>query len=281
MAEDLTPRDDVRAEIVPDDDATRAPAPAAPVAARPDGAPPYQARFQLIFGILLGVAMAAVAATALFLTVGKNSNGPSVEWSTWHPTGSDGLAAVNQIADHVGQRYTLPSGNQLVAVHGGPLELGGLPVTVAVRDPAPNSGKISVLDSKGVLFTLCGLGKYCSIKEGKPSVARHLVLRRESLELALYTFRYIKNVDEVVIMLPPAPGDKPSEAMFFRRGEVGGSLSRPLAATLPGPPPSINRLGVAQANFLNRLTGANLYGFEAVQGQDAKVYLVLQKPTTP
>jgi hypothetical protein len=264
MAEDLTPRDDVTAEIVPETE----PAPGAP----------YQSRFQLLFGVLLGVALAAVAAAGIFLSTGhRASDNGAVGWSPWQPNAANGLGAVQQIADHIGQRYTLPSGNQMVAVRGGALELGGLPVTVAVRDPAPSSGKIAVLGKKGVLYTLCGLGKLCSIKEGKPSVSRHLVLRRESLELALYTFRYINNVDEVVVMLPPPPGKKPTEAMFFVRGQVGGSLSRPLQQTLPGPPPAVNRLGSTQARLLNRLTAPNLYAFSAVQGQDATVYLVLQR----
>ena len=81
----------------------------------------------------------------------------------------------------------------------------------------PGNGKTSqdvnagpkVFDDSGVLFNLCGGGQNCSIREGKPTVARSLVLRRESLELALYTFRYIKNINEVVVMLPPAPGQKP------------------------------------------------------------------------
>jgi hypothetical protein len=282
LAEDLTPRDDVRAEIVPDDDPkplrvpekTAQPDDAA--ADAPAEAPPYQSRFQLIFGVLLGVGMAAVAATVLFLAVGKTTSTDegTATWSSWRPNASDGLEAVSQIATHVGQRYTMPSGNQLVAVNGGALELGGFPVTVALQA----QGKVAILNGKGVLYTLCGLGKYCSIKEGKPSVARHLVLRREALELALYTFRYIKNVDEVVVILPPAPGDKPSQAMFFRRSDVGASLDRPLRATLPGSPPNINRLSPesAQGVFLARLTDANLFQYRPEQGGDARVYLVLQ-----
>jgi hypothetical protein len=267
VAEDLTPRE-------------ASPQPAHPLPGGQSDAPPYQARFQLLFGVLLGVGLAAVAATVLFLAVGRTTNSSdTVMWSPWRPTAPDGLTAVQQIADHVGQRYTLPSGNQLVGVRGGALELAGLPVTVALR----NAGKISIMDKKGVLYTLCGLGKMCSIKEGKPSPARHLVLRREALELALYTFRYVGNVDEVVVMLPPPPGKKASEAMFFRRGEVSLSLDRPLGVTLPGAPPAIDRLDRSQAAFLNRLTGPNLYAFEAVQGQDAKVYLVLDRIplTTP
>lgn len=241
-----------------------------------DELPPYQARFQLLFGVLLGVAMAAVVATVLVLASGRKVDDPgAATWAPWHPTASDGLAAVNQIAAHVGARYTLPSGDQLVAVRGGPLELAQLPVTVAIQ----NQGRYKVLDEKGVLYNLCGLGANCSIKQGKPTVARSLVLRRESLELALYTFRYVKNVDQVVAILPPKPGTKPSFAMFFRRGDVKPSLVRPLAATLPGAPPVPPKVSKFQQAFISQLTDKNLFSFEPQEGADAHVYLVLSRPT--
>jgi hypothetical protein len=234
--------------------------------------PPYQSRFQLLFGVLLGVAMAAIVATVLVLAGGhKDSDPGAISWAPWHPTAGDGLEAVNQIADHVGQRYTLPSGNQLVAVRGGPLELARLPVTIAVEQ----QGDIKIFDQKGVLYNLCGLGDNCAIKEGKKSVARHLVLRREALELALYTFRYIKNVDQVVVILPPPPGEKASLAMFYRRGDVGASLNRPLAATLPGNPPVPPHMSKGERVFISNLTAGNLYQFSPQEGGDAHIYLVL------
>ena len=241
-----------------------------------DAPPPYQSRFQLLFGVLLGVAMAAVVATVIVIASGKKAEDPgAVSWAPWHPTASDGLEAVNQIADHVGQRSTLPSGNQLVGVRGGPLELARLPVTIALQD----QGNVKILDEKGVLFNLCGLGRNCSIKEGKPTVARSIVLRREALELALYTFRYIKNVEQVVVILPPDPrkNQKPSFAMFFRRGEVGASLNRPLAATLPGTPPIPPDVSKAQQKFIESLTNNNLFAFTPQEGGDAHIYLVLSR----
>ncbi len=266
MAEDLV-------RIVPDDEEPRE-------QERRAGhePPPYQSRFQLLFGVLLGVGLAAVVATVIVIAGGSRSNdatGGGVSWAPWHPTASNGLDAVNQIADHVGRRYTLPSGNQLVGVRGGPLELAHLPVTVAIEQ----QGSVKILDQQGVLYNLCGLGPNCSIREGKPSVARHLVLRREALELALYTFRYINNINEVVVILPPAPGDKPNEAMFYRRGDVGASLDRPLSATLPGPPPVPPRVSIEQQDFLNRLTVNNLFAFTPQEGGDAHIYLVLTRPT--
>jgi hypothetical protein len=263
MAEDL-------ARIVPGEEAREAEA--APSSFEP---PPYQSRFQLLFGVLLGVALAAVAATVVVTAGGKQSNDPgAVTWADWHPTAKDGLDAVNQIADHVGQRYTLPSGNQLVGVRGGPLELARLPITIALQ----NQGKVQIFDQRGVMFNFCGLGKDCSIKEGKPSIARGLVLQRESLELALYTFRYIKNIDQVVVIMPPRPGQKANKAMFYRRGEVGASLDRPLAATLPGAPPAVDHLSKAEGDFIGRLTQGNVYSFTPQEGGDAHIYLVLSPP---
>jgi hypothetical protein len=235
-------------------------------------APPYQSRFQLIFGVLLGIALAAVAATVLFAADGKKAEDPAaVSWAAWKPTATDGLQAVDQIAVHVGERYTLPSGNQLVGVRGGNLEIANLPVTIAMQA----AGKVRIFDEQGVMFNLCGVGKDCSIKEGKPSVARHLLLRRESLELALYTFRYIKNVDQVVVILPPKPGVKANNAMFYRRDDVGASLSRPLQQTLPGTPPPVNRFTKPEQNFIGRITAGNLFSFAPQEGGDAHIYLVL------
>jgi hypothetical protein len=263
MAEDLARvvRDDESGEDVP---------------ASSDAERPYQSRFQLIFGVLLGVAMAAIVATVLVVADGRKVDDPgAATWAAWHPNAGDGLGAVNQIADHVGQRYTLPSGNQLVGVRGGPLELANLPVTIAIAQ----QGSVKILDEKGVLFNLCGLGPACSIKEGKPTYARSLVLRREALELALYTFRYIKNVDQVVVILPPRKGDKPGYAMFYRRDDVGASLDRPLAATLPGRPPVPPDVPKAEQAFINNLTAGNFFAFTPQEGGDAHIYLVLRPPT--
>jgi hypothetical protein len=247
----------------------------------PPEPPPYQSRFQLIFGVLLGIAMAAVAATVLFATGGRDPRETegSIPWSAWKPTATDASHAIQQIAEHVGQRYTLPSGNQLVGVRGGALTFGGLPATVALDPSATASGDAKIFaDENGVMYTLCGLGKNCSIKEGKKSERRHLVLRREALELALYTFHYIEGVDQVVVMMPPAPGDKPSQLMFFRRPDVRASLIRPLSATLPGPAPAIDRLDKEQQGFLARLTDRNLFMYRPQQGQDATIFLVLSPP---
>jgi hypothetical protein len=238
---------------------------------------PYQSRFQLLFGVLLGVGLAAIAATVLVLSGGARHSDNDVgaaTWAPWQPTAPNGLDAVKQIADHVGQRYTLPSGNQMVAVRGGNLDFAQLPLTIVVQQ----NGQENVFDQDGVLYNMCGLGKNCSIKEGKPTQARGVVTRREALELALYTFRYIKNVNQVLVILPPKAGSKPSYAMFYQRGEVGASLKRPLSATLPGPPPVPPSVPKATQDAINQLTLPNLFSFIPREGADAHVYLILTPP---
>jgi hypothetical protein len=268
VAEDLTPKDDVRAELVPETEPE-------PVKGA-DATAPYQSRFQLVFGALLGVGVAAIAATVLFLAVGRSgSDNGAADWSVWRPTAGDGLAAVQQIASYVGQRYTLKSGRQLVAVNSGPLQFLGLPVTITVQDP---QGSVAVLNGAGVMYTLCGLGPNCSINQGKPSHERLVVLQREGLELALYTFRYVKDVDEVYVELPPPPGKQKAYAMLFTRGQVEDSLHRPLTQTLPGPPPRPDRIDKFQTGLLDRLTDGFLYVVQKQQGPDS-IYFELQRPT--
>ena len=62
-----------------------------------------------------------------------------------------------------------------------------------------------MLGGTTAVYNLCGLGTSCAIAAGTPSLAGELLLRREALELALYTFRYIHGVDSVVAILPPVP----------------------------------------------------------------------------
>ena len=84
----------------------------------------------------------------------------------------------------------------------GPLEVFDVPLEVALRT-APQGGDIDFVDGNGLMYTLNGLGPKGSVRGGKPSEERHLLLRREALELALYTFRYVEDVDLVVALLPP------------------------------------------------------------------------------
>jgi hypothetical protein len=243
--------------------------------------PPHAARFQFFYGILIGVAIAALAAAVIAFS---NNDKPQAvglsTWSTWQPTRGNG-DPITQIVDHVGPEYRLPSGKQIVAVTGGPSQIEGIPLVVALRsDPAKN-GDTNILENKNVvLYRMCGLGKDCAIKEGKPSMERGLYLRREALELALYTFNYVADIDGVVVLMPPVLGQKPTHAVFFRPGDVAPSLQQPLVDTLPGPTPTFKTL-MRSRNLpvVNSITAPLQFDFSVTQDNtNNRGYLVLDSP---
>ncbi|MBA2295151.1 MAG: hypothetical protein H0W16_08450 [Actinobacteria bacterium] len=248
----------------------------------------YRRRFA---GVYLALALVAgIGLGAVIVLAGRSDPGPPAVWSQWRPSGSE-TARIRQIADHVSTRYRFPSGGQLVVALAGPptVTAGGgdaasnpIPVrTIAVR-PDTSTGKaedddIAIVDaSKSLQFVLCGLGDNCSISQGEASEARHSILRRQALELSLYTFKYVDDVDSVTIFLPPPPGaESPGSAVFLRRGDVRAELSRPLSRTIAPGAPSIGGLPTTELQTLNRITGARLYRYEYTQAQDLSAVLIL------
>jgi hypothetical protein len=274
------------------------------LSARPQPATeaPFRSRFGLGLGVLLGLAIATLAIGAA-VYVGTTDDGVPKGWSGWRPTADDGKKAAQQIATHVGREYRLADDSQLVGVEGGPLEIDALglnvPLEIAMRT-APQGGNIDFIKGNGLLYTFNGLGPKGAVRGGKPSSQRLLLLRREALELALYTFRYVKNVDLVVTLLPPvtvtsptpAKSAKPAKkgaaaatttktkqamALFFRPGDLKPQLEIPLAATIPLPTPRPETLAESDARRVDALTSDNLFGFSFQQGQNQKAYLVLDR----
>ena len=107
------------------------------------------------------------------------------------------------------------------------------------------------------MYTLNGLGPNGSIPGGKPSTSARLLLRREALELALYSFRYLDDVDMVVVLLPPSSAAVAGKEgrrrttqtrrrrVFFRPGDLrsrsSGSRSRDDPAPTPPQPKKLAR----------------------------------------
>jgi hypothetical protein len=236
----------------------------------------YAPRFRALTGALVGLAIgAAMVAGVALLGRGFNSGPP---WSSWQPT-KQGNVGAEQIAKHVGPSYKLPTGDQLVLVRGGPLRVDPLP-ELPVHIAVAGNGEEPISEVKGttVQYQLCGLGEKCAIDKGTPSVERFLLLRREALELALYSFRYLKAVDNVLVFLPPAPGEDPRNALMFHRNQLEPALERPLRATLPAPPPTVNSVDESpEAALVKRMTGRNLFLYSFTQEQGLGVLLVLNR----
>ena len=246
----------------------------------------YSRRFAIIYALLALVAGAGIG--ALIVLLAKPDAGPAPIWSAWKPTGSD-TARVRQIADHVASRYRFPGGGQLVVALAGPptVTAGGesgnpIPIKAIAVRPDTSTGKaeeddIQIIDaSSSMQYVLCGLGESCSIPQGEPSAARHSLLRRQALELSLYTFKYVDDIDSVTVFMPPAPGGQiPGNAVFLRRADVKEELSRPLARTIAPGAPSIGKIPARELQTLNRITGARVYSYEYTQAQDLSAVLVL------
>jgi hypothetical protein len=148
----------------------------------------------------------------------------------------------------------------------------GLPAQVVLD----TGGDFNLLKGGGVVYRMCGLGADCSIAKGKPSAKRMDLLRREALELALYTFRYVGGVDQVVVFLPPKPGAKGLSALF-RKAQLAGELLRPLRTTLASRTPSVAGVATSpDAANVKRLTNF-LYDPQIAQANaDAGLFLVLK-----
>jgi hypothetical protein len=137
----------------------------------------------------------------------------------------------------------------------------------------------------GMMFFLCGAGENCAIGEGQPTIQRHRLLRREALELALYTFRYMGGVDSVVTFLPPRPPANRQEqaepqldtAVYFRKDDLEPLVEAPLNRTLQGRPVGEN-LPSGQAGLVDDLTGPALYRFSFQQSPDGQSAVLLLSP---
>jgi hypothetical protein len=243
----------------------------APVPARA-----YENRFSVAYVSLAVVVAGAIIGLALVL---KQHGANTAAWSSWQPTAS-GLAGARQIGEHVAAHYRLPSGAQVVAPLIAPLNVNTVPISrIAVRNgTGADAGDVNFYDARfpvNTPYTLCGLGDRCAITEGKASPARGQLIRREALELALYTFRYMHGVDSLLAYLPPTKGNQLTNVVFLRKIDLKPLLDRPLAATLQGDGPFITGRPVPQGNLVSKLTNSRVFRFSFQQIPDGTALVVL------
>lgn len=264
MAQDVGPSESVAAE------APRSMTPPATIESRADRARrgAYRYRFAAIYFFLAALVGGAVGAT---LVLAARDAPTPTRWSSFQPDGSS-LAKVRQIADVVSSQYRA-NGKQLVFAVAGPPQLitqdGEIGVTAIAVAPDTSRGKreegdYDVFDAESsVAYRLCGSRDNCSVSLGTPSTGEYNLYRREALELALYTFRYLKDTDSVVVSLPPRPavGDRVSaDTVLLRRSDVESELDSPLITTLPTAPPlSVGSPSPDDQANVDRLTLPHLY----------------------
>ena len=239
-------------------------------------------------GALAALALSAAAVLALLIAA-PGESGPrlAANWSQWAPETSQMIEGAQAIADHIGSRYELDSGEQLVSIRTSGLELGGEPIGVAVR---PSGGELHFLEGEGLLYSLSGLGPDGRLPD-EPTQERGRLLMRQALELALYSFRYLDDVTMVAVLLPqsaePAeenPGGAAAapqtNAIFFRPGDLIEQLEVPLERTLSPRTPRPSTMSDAEARRVDELALRNLFLASVQPLRSDMNYLVLAEPDT-
>jgi hypothetical protein len=276
-------------------------------------ASPHAHRFRIVTGVLVGVAVGALLIAIAVGTAGRTGQTINAPWSDWAPP-EGGTLGARDIADHIAPQYRISPVDQLAVVTVVNLEsaaaqaaaasaaangtasssTGGL--QVAVREN-PTSGQVSLLGGNTIAYNLCGIGgKNCAIGVGTPSINRQLLLRREALELAMYTFKYIGGVSNVVAILPPGHAQQTSQlsqtppsktkptsskpvdvAVLFQRQELAPLVRLPLRASLPEQfPPTVAQMPSArEAGLVDQVTARGLFSEQLQQAQDGSNLIVL------
>jgi hypothetical protein len=236
----------------------------------------YRKRFFAAYALLVAAILATIAGVAFAMS---GSIKKETAWSGWKPT-SSGLSGAKQIAAHVAKQYHLPSGEQMVEVFAKPPSVSPgsteIPLHyIVVSRKSKNEDPISINSGNTVQYSLCGLGDSCAIAKGAPSVKRGTLVRREILELALYTFKYMGGVDNVVAFMPPTPGSTPHYVVFLRRDELGNVLHKPLSQVLSPKTPLPSSITRNDQQVVDATTEQKVYGFTLSQTQNGEAVLVL------
>jgi hypothetical protein len=273
---------------------------------------PHASKFAALTTTLVVIALSAIG-VAVVLVSKSNDRTVGPKWSTWSPR-DDGVAGASEIANHLAPLYRISGTDQLAVVtvmkvDNSNLASSGTGTTsvpnglqVAVRTD-PSSSNLSLLSGSTIAYNICGIGSSnCTIGVGTPSANRLLLLRREALELALYSFKYLHGVQNVVALLPPGhpvttsrltPNPPPASsnakattptvnaAVLFVKDELKPWLSEPLGATLSSYPPAVPQLNqwhnTEEAALVDQLTAHALFTSKVETDQAGDSLLVLNQ----
>jgi len=291
MAEDVAPVTTV-AETAP---VVARPAPGRAERAR---ASAYYLRFSLAYALLALVAVAGIASFVVVLTRPDVVRAP--RWSSFEPDGSN-VAKIRQIATKVSGEYKVSSGSKIVSVLPGPLQATRflqtdsgpvsveVPISTVAVQPDISTGKHEAGDfttydaGSTIAYQMCGFGgtqQNCGLG-GTPTQSRGRLLRREALELSLYTLKYVPDADAVLTYLPPPadPQASPNSVLVARK-DVKEILDRPLSETLVQKKQVLGQ-ALANGTQVDKITVPRLftYDYQTLPG-DGTAILVLTAAIT-
>lgn len=234
----------------------------------------YGSRFMLANLIVVAGFLAVLGLFAYLVSTGSADKG----WSSYKPTGGDVYDKAQNTADHVAPAYKY-NGQPIAVVQAQPLlyqdaAVDGIGIT---REPFRKIGSsIKQFEPANatIAYVMCGTADKCGLSQVGSEETVPL-LRREALELAMYTFKYSKDVDSVVALLPPE--GQTNGAIYLKRKNLVDELSKPLGETLP-PHQVLSYGGMSEVERARvmRLTANHLYNSRFVQGPNGRTLLVLR-----
>ena len=198
-------------------------------------------------------------------------------WSEYTPKGSDVIEKAQNMVDHVAPKYRY-GGAPIAVVQAQPLLYRDAVVDgIAFAKPPLRQvgGGFTGFESSDstIAYVFCGQAQRCALPQSEAGEIEPL-LARESLELALYTFKYSPDVRSIVTLLP-AEGNS-SAAVFLKRHNVEKFLDKPLDATLPRHNQlSAASLTSAERETINRVIVNNTFASRFEQGPNGRTVLLL------
>ncbi len=270
------------------------PPPGAAAAPPPVAPPPPQKpgfglefRFALIYGALGTILVVSIVGVFLLVRQGAPPKPPA--WSSWRPASASSSTMATEIATHVANQYKLnKAGAPLVAiVPSAPEGTKGTTVTPVSTIGFLSSATASSCCARVVSTTdnvqdhLCGLGARCAITRGTPTADRGRLVRREALELALYTFKYVPKVNAMIAYIPPQAGTNRITLLYLERSNLQSELNKPISDTLPlATPPLPTIPDPREGKTIDRLTKPVEFAFIQYKSLGDGTQALIVSPTT-
>jgi hypothetical protein len=248
----------------------------------------HSGRFMI--GYMVIVLMVGAALVTLAFMSRDSSDSATTAAVGGVPVKEDGFQRAREIATEVARQYRGANGEQIVAVTAQPGEVSGLPLQYIAlrhgRNQPLTEGDVSVVEpGQTALYSFCGLaGEQNCALPGEATPERLMLLRREAVELSLYTFKFLPEIQTVVSLLPPVPrgeGQAPQTfAIYFQRRHLESVLGEPITKTLPERPPfAEGDIAQGEAEMINRLTETRLFTSSFEQLPTQGVILNLSPPS--
>jgi hypothetical protein len=237
--------------------------------------------FRLAYGVLALAFWLSVAGFVVLLS--RPNHSQPLVWSKWQPK-AEGLTGAHEIAQRIGPRYQSANGTQLVAIQEHGPSVQGLHLEAVGVRRLGQSGQIDPYiglfrTDRTLIYAFCGLQTNCSI--GSDASVQEQVLRREALELSLYAFKYLKNVDQVVSLVQTVK-DGGTSAVFLRKDDLRAELEHPLHETLPLQAPRVaSPIGKREGKVVDALTLQNTFPAHYESLPDGDAILVLDVAAQP